>query len=272
LPSQTSIFAHLLLLQDALPGLLLIANGALWTISVEWRIYFLFPLLVRGWSYIGAWATTLITVGVSVALFLLLQQTELNVEMHGISPQFLGLFVMGMLAATVAFSPAPQMKPLRTQVPFFAVFGLLSVVLVVLAKVRPWTVHYTDYIVGIWASCLLIEVTTRQKGLLARFFGWKPLIWIGTFAYSLYLIHMALLRLMWQYVVFPLGLSNFPTFLVLLVGGVPLIVLAAYGFFCLAERPFLRRRATTEAQGKRPAERPPDSVPEPARNAPETHG
>lgn len=243
LPSPQSVLAHLLLLQDALPGWLFSVNGALWTISVEWRIYFLFPLIVRGWGYIGAWSTTLVTVFASVALFLLLRETELNVAMHGISPQFLGLFVMGTLAAGIAFSSDPKLQKTRESPWVLPLFLVLTLALLVLAKTRPWTVHYTDYIVGIWASCLLILVTTRPAGTLARLFSWKPLVFVGTFAYSLYLTHVPLLRVFWLRGVVPLTDSNLKAFLLLLIFAVPLTLLAAYGFFCLCERPLLRRKS-----------------------------
>ncbi len=241
-PTTHSIIAHLLLLQDVLPGLMLSVNGALWTISVEWRIYFLFPLLVRGWSYIGAWSTTLITTAFSIALLLLLQQTELNVEMHGISPQFLGLFVMGMLAAGIAFSDDPKLRRGRESALLVPLLIASTLTLLILAKLHPWTVHYTDYIVGVWASCLLIVVTTRPAETLARMFAWKPLVFVGTFAYSLYLIHVPLLRVFWLYTVAPFPFSNLKMFLALLIFAVPLTIVGAYGFFCICERPFLRRK------------------------------
>jgi len=247
LPSLPSVLAHLLLLQDALPGWLFSCNGALWTISVEWRIYFLFPLIVRGWGYIGAWSTTLITVFASAALFLLLQETELNVAMHGISPQFLGLFVMGTLAAGIASSPDPKLQKIRESPLVLPLFLFLTLVLLVLAKIRPWTVHNTDYVVGVWASCLLILVTTRPAGTLARLFSWKPLVFVGTFAYSLYLIHVPLLRVFWLYGVLPLTDSNLKAFLLLLIFAVPLTLIASYGFFYLCERPLLRRRSPADA-------------------------
>lgn len=245
LPPSRSILAHLLLLQDTLPGLLFGINGALWTISVEWRTYFLFPLIVRGWGYIGAVSTTLITVFSSIALFLLLQETELNTEMHGISPQFLGLFVMGTLGAGIAFSSDLKLQKARESPVVLPLFLLLTFALIALAKIRPWTVHYTDYIVGVWASCLLILVTTRPAGTLARVFAWKPLVFVGTFAYSLYLIHMPLLRLCWLYGVVPFTDSNIKAFVLMLIFAVPLTVIAAYGFYCVCERPFLRLKSPT---------------------------
>lgn len=45
--TNKSILTHLILMQDALGDYATI-NHAFWSISVEWRIYFLFPLLV--WS------------------------------------------------------------------------------------------------------------------------------------------------------------------------------------------------------------------------------
>ena len=52
-----------------------------------------------------------------------------------------------------------------------------------------------------------------------------------------------LIQLLWQYALRPLGLGDLATFLALLFVGLPLIVLASWGFWYWCERPFLNTRA-----------------------------
>ena len=71
---------------------------------------------------------------------------------------------------------------------------------------------------------------------------WRPLVWIGGFSYSVYLIHAPLIQLLWQYGVHPLGWSGLPAFFALLLLGLPLIVAASWLFWYGCERPFLNTR------------------------------
>ena len=59
------IFTHLFLIQDLFHDTSSTINHAFWSISVEWRIYFLFPLLVLAWERFGPILTSLFAVIVS---------------------------------------------------------------------------------------------------------------------------------------------------------------------------------------------------------------
>lgn len=94
------VITHLLLIHDLFHQTALQINGVLWTISVEWRIYFLLPLVVYLWRKIGPAATTITAVLLSYLLFRTMQHTPLNVMDvfgEGACPQYIGLFVMGTL-------------------------------------------------------------------------------------------------------------------------------------------------------------------------------
>jgi peptidoglycan/LPS O-acetylase OafA/YrhL len=81
---------------------------------------------------------------------------------------------------------------------------------------------------------------SRHPGVAAA-----GLVWIGSFSYSLYLIHAPLIQVLWQYVFHPPGPGDTATYLLLLLIGGPLIVLAAWGFWWACERPFLNSRVST---------------------------
>ena len=88
-------------------------NYALWTVSVEWRIYFVFPLLVLGWQRFGAIKTTLAAVATGYLLLVLLRPTFVSTYTNGVTPEYLGLFAMGMLGAGITFSRDATLGRLR---------------------------------------------------------------------------------------------------------------------------------------------------------------
>ncbi|MEI8308140.1 MAG: acyltransferase [Chloroflexales bacterium] len=247
------LVTHLFLVQQFFASTSMQISGPAWSIGVEWWIYFLFPALVIMFRRWGALKTVATALGGSLALSLILLQTRVNMDGHGASPQYIALFAFGMLSAHIVYADAPHFVTLRDRVPWAAIVAILVIPIVVLAwpKALGWVpVYLSDYVVGLWSVALLIT-TSRQGSWLNRFFAWKPLSFVGTFAYSIYLIHAPLLRLIWQYVLLPMNLSPIGNMALLGPVGVPLIVGLSYLFFLVAERPFLNSR-----RGRRPSQQP----------------
>ena len=95
---------------------------------------------------------------------------------------------------------------------------------------------------------------SAEANWLNRILSWRPLVFVGTFAYSIYLIHAPLIQVLWQYVFVPLQSRPVPMFLALCFVGTPLIVGVSYLFFLACERPFLnRRKRETMAETERDA-------------------
>lgn len=234
-----AIASHLLLLQDFFATSRI--NYVFWSIAVEWQIYFIVPLLVLAWKRYGASKVVLGALSLGYALRFGLEDTRLT-RAH---PQFLGMFALGMLAAHVARSADARFVRLRERVPWTALAALAFLVTVGLTF--GWGValaesrfHWLDLPVGIMTASGLAAASRPQSNVLNRFFSWPPLVAIGTFSYSLYLIHAPLLQLMWQYGLLPIGLSREAMLGCLLSAGLGLVVLASYGFFRLFEAPFMR--------------------------------
>ena len=90
LPVTTlGVVTHLLLLQDVLPTTGLQGDYPLWSISVEWRIYFAFPLLVLLWQRVGPLAATALAIAAGYLILLPLTVTPVNTGLYGVSPHFL---------------------------------------------------------------------------------------------------------------------------------------------------------------------------------------
>ena len=236
------IWTHLLLVQDAYANEQI--NNPLWSVAVEWRIYFAFPLLVLLWRKIGLLPTTALSVVTGYVLLALLRPTWVETHPTGVSPEYLGLFAMGMLGAGISFSKEPKLTSLRS-LPWAAVL-VLMVVLVAIAerpilRGRPLEVSLIDSLVGLLSIALLI--VSRPGGIpwLHRMLSWRPLAFVGTFSYSIYLFHAPLLPLLWQHCIYPLHLSSLQGTVVEAFIIAPVVVAITYIPYLCFERPFVKR-------------------------------
>ena len=130
-----SILTHLALVQDVFGDDANI-NHVLWSISVEWRIYFLFPLLVVAWSRFGSGAVTVVTVILSYLIF----QWCLQHFGNPLAAHYIGLFAMGMFGANIAFPNDKASRALsRLPWPLITAFLTLVVALMLLPPLVGWS-------------------------------------------------------------------------------------------------------------------------------------
>ena len=236
---RIAIVSHLLLLQDLIATSRI--NYVFWSIAVEWQIYFIVPLLVLAWRRFGATTVVLGALLVGYGLRFGFDGTRL-VRAH---PQYLGMFALGMLAAHVARSTEPRFVRMRAGVPWSVLAACALLITIGLGSY--WGIgasegrfHLLDLPIGVMAASALAAAGASESNLLSRIFSWPPLVLLGTFSYSLYLIHAPLLQVMWQYVLVPLGLSREAMLGWLMTVGLGVVALLSYGFFRLFEAPFMR--------------------------------
>ncbi len=234
------IAAHLLLVHNFLPNYLYQINYAFWSISLEWWIYFLFPVLVLSWKRLGPLLTTVLAAAFSMALAL----KCLHHFGNSFTLQYIALFVFGMLGAELARTTRPRLLRIQERLPW----GLLTIILTAatLLAINGKLPHIVgqereDFVVGLWATSLLVLLALRPASSACRAFSQKPFVALGTFGYSLYLIHAPLIQVIVQYLLPPLHLLPTAQFWVIECLGVPLIVAVAYGFHLAFERPFVSK-------------------------------
>jgi peptidoglycan/LPS O-acetylase OafA/YrhL len=238
--SPEAIVSHFLLLQD-LFGTARI-NYVFWSIAVEWHIYFLFPLLVWSWRRFGAKATVI----VALVLGYTLRITFDSVRLVRANPHYLGLFVLGMLAAYLTqTSDSGRFRP-RERFPWAAAAFACAALVCALTRMWGWRAatgrfYLLDLPIGLAAMCLLVATSRDPEGLARRVLSWKPLAFIGTFSYSVYLLHAPFLQILWQYVMMPLHLAPVAMFATLMGPGALAILGISYGFFRVLEEPFMRQ-------------------------------
>jgi len=233
------IASHLLLVQHFFgTGRI---NYSFWSISLEWQIYFLFPLFVISFRRFGALATTGAALAVGYAIMLLAGPHSERIDRANL--HYVGLFTLGMTAAQVAFGTSETVSRVRAKVPWTAV--AIALVAVQVAMMLHWgwrTAMHSWLILDVFsaatAAAMLIAASQGTGGPFRRLFSLRPLVWVGTFSYSLYLIHAPVIQLFWQYVVMPLRLQGVPAFALLVGVGVPLMLLVAKLFYRWFEGPF----------------------------------
>ena len=236
-----STLVHGALLQDAVGSAS--PNGALWSIAIEWQIYFVFPiilLLARRSSVVLAVALTAVVVLVAHAFAGLGGVFD---KINGLTPQFLALFALGALAAWLGGDDRAQ--ALRRPLGAVSLLALGGFAALALMEGSEWIVaqfFWMDLLFGVGVACMLAVLYAGGLTPLARVLASRLALWLGLFSYSIYLLHDPIVGVLDKYAFGPLNLAPLPTFGLTLVLGLPVIVALCYGFHLLFEAPFLRQR------------------------------
>jgi peptidoglycan/LPS O-acetylase OafA/YrhL len=108
---------------------------------------------------------------------------------------------------------------------------------------------WIDLLAGVAAATLFAGFAQRPAGRLSQLLARRGPRWLGQSSYSLYLIHLPVLGLLYWGVVVRLTEDNEARFVLLLVIGVPATVLASRMFWWAFERPFMQNRSIRELRG-----------------------
>ncbi|QDL11016.1 acyltransferase [Brasilonema octagenarum UFV-E1] len=238
--SFVDVILHLLLIHNLTPGTLAHAiNLPLWSVAVEWQIYFLFPLLLlpllRRWGWLSV---------ILIAFIIGLTPHYLFNGLMDVSrPWLLGSFAIGMLAAEIGFSQKPDWIRLRKSVPW----SVLAVIFAGIAFLTEWKRLRLDAWIfesfaALAAACLIIyctnfilEKNTLPKGL--RVLESALAITLGSFSYSLYLTHGVIVTLVHHFLHdLQLPAITYTVLLYLVSLGISLVF--AYLFYLAFERRF----------------------------------
>ncbi|BDI28761.1 hypothetical protein CCAX7_008120 [Capsulimonas corticalis] len=231
--------SNLFLLIDIFPSHSLPSSAVFWSIAVEWRIYFLFPVILYAWRKFGGAKTVLST----VAIAYLLAWCWRNTILFGATVQFLGLFALGMYAAEICYRPTQQWRQWRDKLPWTALamvfFGMIGFGSLIFGWKRLVSVMpIADLVTGLGACCLLIAASQARSGVVTRILSLRPLVAIGSFSYSLYLIHWPILELAQQHLIDPSHLSDTGKFLAYAIAIWPPIIGVSYLYYRCFELPF----------------------------------
>jgi peptidoglycan/LPS O-acetylase OafA/YrhL len=242
-PTAKSVVINGLLVQDIFgaPS----PNGAFWSIAVEAQLYFVFPLmllLVRR----GSAAVMLSVVGCAVALIgILAPSMPVVAKLMRLTPQFAVLFALGVVAAGILRSPASAQ---RLPWHWFAAFAAIPVFALIDFHGSIWTVahfFWVDMLIGIPVALLLAAIATGHPAWLVKVLDLPPIRRLGSFSYSLYLIHAPIVNVVSTNFVAPRLGTGSAAFLATLGIAGTISVAFAWLFATVFEIPFQRHRSWT---------------------------
>ena len=228
--TRENVLAHVFMVQNLRPEWMYKLNGVLWSISIEFQLYFLFPLLAGAMRRIGWGPTLVVTVVISVALAMLIPR---GVKLY---PWFLSLFFLGMVGAWYGLTPNRRGQWLRA-------FGAVGLVLCLAGTCFGWSPIVTECGMALAVVALLAEGARAElagRRSPSTVFAVKPLAVVGAFSYSLYLMHHPLLQTL---AIFRPRFFHSPLreFGYLMLFGLPVVLIACYVFALVFEGPWVRK-------------------------------
>lgn len=155
-------------------------NSPSWSISVEWALYLLFGIFAlmlseRAKPYVYA-GLVLASIG---TLFFFAPAGMGSTFDYGIARGLAGFF-MGCLVARA---------PLRPFGTIAEVMAVLGVVVFVGSGVAPYV---ATFVFG-----AAVYVFAGSTGVLKRGLEWRPLVWLGDRSYAIYMVHAAVVAVLW---------------------------------------------------------------------------
>lgn len=262
LPWQV-VVTNALLLQDVLPQFNTL-HGPFWSVATEWHLYFVFPALVWILRRCGVVALALVGGVAAIVLTWLPSQPAVGALLAPMTvpqpPYFIALFVMGAVAAALMFDPRYARVRGPAQRWAWAVAALFCVPLCALLwhfrivdASNIWGffdhLHWIDPLAGAVSAAMLVGLcgmAPRQS--VRRWLEARPLVAVGGFSYSLYLIHVPVLAVAHRAAA-AWGWPAMTGFAYLATAGTAASLLAAWAFARVFERPYRRPRARAGAAG-----------------------
>jgi peptidoglycan/LPS O-acetylase OafA/YrhL len=253
------MISHFTLVQNFNPHWSGTINMAMWSVATEWQIYFVFPLLLLPvWRRFGISAS--IAAGLVVGLLpqILMPHSE---YINCACPWYCGLFALGM-AGAVATASGKLESDARAKYLLWLIVPI-AVAYVGLKHFQPSEITarlinmewLKDVMGGAVAICVVLHcvraATDRsqpRRSMLLRILQSRWAVRLGTFSYSLYLVHCIVLRGC-NTVAQVLHMSPLHDLAFSALVGIPVAVLVAYLFHLVFERPFMSGfRKQTEAR------------------------
>jgi peptidoglycan/LPS O-acetylase OafA/YrhL len=240
-PTGKSVAVFGLLLQDIFgsPS----PNGAFWSIAVEAQLYVVFPLLLLMLRKAHSLLMLASVTAVVAAVGLLLPYVSLVDMLQRLTPQLAALFAVGVFAAGIL--PASN-HVRRLPWHWLSLAAFVPVLAVIVIQGSVWTIgnyFWIDLALGPAIAMLLAAAATERPRWLVGFLNTRPMRSLGSFSYSLYLIHAPIVVAIYELVVAPHVAHGVPALLVMLAIAVPVSVVAARLFAAVFEIPFQRHRS-----------------------------
>jgi peptidoglycan/LPS O-acetylase OafA/YrhL len=255
--SLAALISHFFLFHNLHPSWAYKIDYPMWSIPIEWQIYFLFPLILLPiWRRWGLRATVLSALILGFSPHLIPGHV-----LDYLKPWYFSMFTLGMAGAIVGFSQQPKLITFRKQMPWGKLSIVVGAILAAIAipQTRNWLYTHeviTDPLVGFLTTCLLIYCTLHASDRAPK--TWNPflklvshpwLVKLGTFSYSLYLIHAPILAAIDLYLE-SIQVSSVWRLAIVMFVSVPFSIAISYLFHLLFEKRFIPGLNTLKVTGK----------------------
>jgi peptidoglycan/LPS O-acetylase OafA/YrhL len=230
-------------------------NTPMWSVATEWQIYFFFPLLLLPLlKRVGRIPTVIIALLIGLLPWFLLPS---DANFYWASPWFLGLFAMGMVGAEIVFGKKAELnrwQQMLAQWPTAVVVYALGVLPILPNQTPIWVF---DILVGLGTTSLIMFCTRivaqrnqqSKTSIIVRILESPWLVGLGTFSYSLYLVHsplqQAAMRVLQSHLSSPELILGIQIVLVM-----PVIIGMAYLFHLVFERRFMNMPPVKRSQAQ----------------------
>jgi peptidoglycan/LPS O-acetylase OafA/YrhL len=240
------VIGHLLLVQNVVGDPYTISHP-LWSIAMTWHVYVAMPLIliaVRRW---GVVATAAVAIVVTTAIAVGSGHNQQVVLLFR-ALQLFGLFTVGLAALAVSRADGVLTVQGRELRPPWTLIGVTWLAIWLVARV-----NHVPF--GIGVACLIVAMSQGGARPLRAVLEWRPLVWLGTISFSLYLVHGPIIHLVWLEILEPqgFGVGRAATFWWLVALAPAAAILCAWGFYHAVEQRSLprgslaRRRAEVQA-------------------------
>ena len=234
-------------------------NSPFWSVALEWKIYFLFPAMIWMWKRSGLPLVMFAAVLAGCGLTFLTSTLKPGNSLILVSPWYVILFASGVCAClwytgNAALLRKEKIKPLRLAAA--TSLGLAAVLIyrfpicgVPVQKPEAeaafgWGLPLIDVSLGVFvAAVLCLVLDASQSSKVYRVLNCRPLVFIGSFSYSLYLIHVPVLEFIRGAIshVLEHGHSALELWIWTVIVGLPSTVAFSYLFHLAFERPFMSK-------------------------------
>jgi peptidoglycan/LPS O-acetylase OafA/YrhL len=246
-PDAKSVIVNGLLLQNIVGAHS--PNAAFWSMAVEAQLYLLIPPLVlfvrRRGAIVMVTAVTLVVAAVGIFGPHIGRVDTFVIQSP---PDLAALLAAGVLSAgLVSASTDRRSWPWA----WLALAAAAPVLAAVYLKGSEWTLDHlfwVDIALGPAIACLLAGLATGRPARLLRLLDGRPIRSLGLSSYSLYLTHAPIVAIVYERIVAGRVSHGVPAFAVTLVITLPLTIAFARVFASVFEKPFLRRRSSSDAR------------------------
>lgn len=162
-------------------------NGSFWSLCVEFRWYFFFPLALALWVRLPR---AFLAVAFSACA------AYSATRMRALDLGVLLPFLLGIVAAALFIRPHRWLRYVWILFPLFTLIGFVLEphITVQSAFGQELQIFFEQTNVGWQLAMFALVVMIGYDANLARLFAVKPLLWIGAISYSVYLVHEPLIR------------------------------------------------------------------------------